>query len=168
MGVFLLFNTEGNEVLCDMELTEKQQRFADEYIRTGNITQSYMVAYPHIKKESSASASGSRLLGNVKVKAYIDERLEKLKKESIAEQDEILQYLTSVMRGELKDEQLLVVGDGDFGSGVEKHETRAEIVARTKAAELLGKRYVMWTDKQQVDVQGSVQFIDDISDSNEN
>lgn len=151
-------------MLCDMDLTEKQQRFADEYIRTGNITQSYMVAYPHIKKENSAATSGSRLLRNAKVKAYIDERLEKLKKESIAEQDEILQYLTSVMRGELKDEQLMVVSDGDFGSEVERHETRAEIVARTKAAELLGKRYMMWIDRQQVDVQGSVQFIDDIGD----
>lgn len=147
-----------------MKLTEKQQRFADEYIRTGNITQSYMVAYPHIKKENSAATSGSRLLRNAKVKTYIDERLEKLKKESIAEQDEILQYLTSVMRGEIKDERLMVVGDGDFGSEVERHETRAEIVARTKAAELLGKRYVMWTDKQQVDVEGLVTFIDDISD----
>lgn len=150
-----------------MSLTEKQQRFADEYIRTGNITQSYMIAYPHIKKENSAATSGSRLLRNAKVKVYIDERLEKLKKESIAEQDEILQYLTSVMRGELKDEQLMVVSDGDFGSEVERHETRAEIVARTKAAELLGKRYMMWIDRQQVDVQGSVQFIDDIDISDD-
>jgi len=147
-----------------MKLTEKQQRFADEYIRTGNITQSYFNAYHNVKKESAAASGGSRLLRNVKVKSYIDERLEKLTKQSIAEQDEILQYLTSVMRGELKDEQLMVVGDGDFGSEVEKHETRAEIVARTKAAELLGKRYLMWTDRQQIEVEGSVQFVDDISD----
>lgn len=150
-----------------VKLTEKQQRFADEYIRTGNITQSYLNAYQNVKKESTAASNGSRLLRNAKVKAYIDERLEKLKKQSIAEQDEILQYLTSVMRGEIKDERLLVVGDGDFGSEVEKHETRAEIVARTKAAELLGKRYMMWTDRQRVDVEGSVQFIDDISDADE-
>src|SRR5690625_2393181 len=146
-----------------MKLTEKQQRFADEYIRTGNITQSYMIAYPHIKKENSAATSGSRLLRNAKVKSYIDIRLEKLKKESIAEQDEILQYLTSVMRGELKDERLLVVGDGDFGSEVEKHETRAEIVARTKAAELLGKRYMMWTEKHQVENVTPI-ILDDVPD----
>lgn len=150
-----------------MKLTEKQRRFADEYIRTSNITQSYLSAYHNVKKESTARSAGSRLLTNVNVKSYIDERLEKLKKQSIAEQDEILQYLTSVMRGELKDEQLMVVGDGDFGSEVEKHETRAEIVARTKAAELLGKRYMMWTDKQQIEVEGSVQFVDDIGDSDE-
>src|SRR5690625_1357963 len=143
-----------------MKLTEKQQRFADEYIRTGNITQSYMIAYPHIKKEHSAATSGSRLLRNAKVKAYIDKRLEKLKKESIAEQDEILQYLTSVMRGEIKDEQLLVVGDGDFGTSVEKHEKRSDTMARIKAAELLGKRYMMWTDRTQVEVEGAVQFVE--------
>src|SRR5690625_2513784 len=150
-----------------MKLTEKQRRFADEYIRTGNITQSYLNAYQNVKKESTASSAGSRLLRNVKVKAYIDKRLEELKKESIAEQDEILQYLTSVMRGEIKDEQLLVVGDMEFGTSVEKHEKRSDTMARIKAAELLGKRYMMWTDRQQVDVAGAVQFIDDISDNDE-
>jgi len=150
-----------------MKLTEKQKRFADEYIRTGNITQSYLNAYNNVKNENTASSAGSRLLRNVKVKAYIDKRLEKLKKESIAEQDEILQYLTSVMRGEIKDEQLLVVGDMEFGSSVEKHEKRSDTMARIKAAELLGKRYMMWTDRQQVDVAGAVQFIDDISDNDE-
>lgn len=85
-----------------MKLTEKQQRFADEYIRTGNITQSYMNAYQHIKKENSAATSGSRLLRNAKVRSYIDERLEKLKKESIAEQDEILQYFTSVEKCKMR------------------------------------------------------------------
>lgn len=150
-----------------MKLTEKQRRFADEYIRTGNITQSYLNAYNNVKNENTASSAGSRLLRNVKVKAYIDKRLEELKKESIAEQDEILQYLTSVMRGEIKDEQLLVVGDMEFGSSVEKHEKRSDTMARIKAAELLGKRYMMWTDRQQVDVAGAVQFIDDISDDDE-
>lgn len=150
-----------------MNLTEKQRRFADEYIRTGNITQSYLNAYSNVKNENTASSAGSRLLRNVKVKAYINKRIEELKKESIAEQDEILQYLTSVMRGEIKDEQLLVVGDGDFGTSVEKHEKRSDTMARIKAAELLGKRYMMWTDRQQVDVAGAVQFIDDISDADE-
>lgn len=144
-------------------MTENQIKFADEYIRTTNITQSYLTAYHNVKKESVAASNGSRLLRNEKVKKYIDERLDKLKKESIAEQDEILQFLTSVMRGDVKDEQLLVTSDG-LSSGVERHETRAEITARTKAAELLGKRYIMWTDRQQTEHTGSVEFIDDIGD----
>lgn len=129
------------------KLTEKQRRFCDEYIRLGEITQAAINAGYSTK---TAARTGSENLQKPYMKAYIDERLEILKKDSIAEQDEILQYLTSVMRGDIKDERLLVVGDGDFGSEVEKHETRAEIVARTKAAELLGKRYTMWTDKTDI------------------
>lgn len=149
--------------MLDVSMTENQIRFADEYVRTSNIAQSYLRAYTNVTKQSTANSAGSRLLKNVKVKKYIDDRLALLRKESIAEQDEILQYLTSVMRGELTDEQLMVVSDG-IGSDVELHETRAEIVARTKAAELLGKRYIMWTDKHQVDVEGSVHFVDDIDE----
>jgi phage terminase small subunit len=126
------------------KLTEQQRRFADEYIITGNIYKSAIIAG---YSDNYAKTSAGKLLGNVRVKAYIDERLDKLKKDSIAEQDEILQYLTSVMRGQTEDEQLLVVGDGDFGSSVEKHKRKSDTQARTKAAELLGKRYAMWTDK---------------------
>jgi len=142
-----------------MKLTRKQQMFADEYIRTGNIYQSAINAeYSH----SYAKAQSSKLLENVGIKSYIEARLEELKKETIAEQDEILQYLTSVMRGNVTDEESMVVSSGDFMSEVERHERRVDIVARTKAAELLGKRYAMWTDKQEVEISASVVFNDDI------
>lgn len=142
-----------------MKLTRKQQMFADEYIRTGNAYQSAVSAgYSH----NYAKGNIVKLLENVSVKSYIDARLEELKKESIAEQDEILQYLTSVMRGKVKDEELMLVPTGDFMSEVERHEKRADIVARTKAAELLGKRYAMWTEKQEVEHSGAVTFVDDI------
>lgn len=130
------------------KLTEKQRRFADEYIRTGNITQSAIIAGYSSK---TARVTGQENMLKPAVKDYIDKRLEELRKESIADQDEILQYLTSVMRGNVEDEVLLVVPDGDFGAGVERHEKRSDTMARTKAAELLGKRYLMWTDKQQID-----------------
>lgn len=142
-----------------MKLTRKQQLFADEYIKTGNAYQSAVSAgYSH----NYAKGNIVKLLENVSVKSYIDARLEELKKESIAEQDEILQYLTSVMRGKVKDEELMLVPTGDFMSEVERHEKRADIVARTKAAELLGKRYAMWTEKQEVEHSGAVMFVDDI------
>ena len=146
------------------KMTEKQRRFADEYIRTGDITRSYMNAYQSVTNENSASAAGSRMLRNVKVRSFIDERLEELKKESIAEQDEILQYLTSVMRGKINDEQLTVVPDGDFSAGVERHEKRSDTNDRTKAAELLGKRYAIWTEKHQMDVQVMPVFKDSYGD----
>ena len=149
-----------------MSLTDQQRLFADEYIRTGNITQSYMVAYPHIKKESSAATSGSRLLRNAKVKTYVDKRLDKLKKQSIAEQDEILQFLTSVVRGEKTEQIPLGMGEG-YQELKDKEPT---IKDRIKAAELLGKRYMMWTEKHRVESDMQVTIVDDIpvSDNNEN
>ncbi|MFJ1245029.1 terminase small subunit, partial [Bacillus amyloliquefaciens] len=73
-----------------------------------------------------------------------------LEKQTIAQQDEVLQYLTSVMRGEQTDEENIVVPKGDFISDVEKHTKKADTSQRTKAAELLGKRYAIFTDKQEI------------------
>lgn len=93
------------------------------------------------------------------IKSYIDSRLQELEDEAIAKQGEVLKYLTSLMRGEEKEQTLIGLGDGEQGI------TNIEVSAkdRIKAAELLGKRYGIWTDK--VDVSGtvtSVNIIDDI------
>ena len=143
-------------------LTEKQRRFADEYIRTGNITQSYLIAYPNVKKESTARAAGSRLLTKVNVRAYIDERLEELKKESIAEQDEVLQFLTKVMRGEVTEEVPVGLGEGYQ----ELKDKEPYLKDRIKAAELLGKRYMMWTEKHQVENITPV-FVEDVPEDDD-
>ena len=135
-------------------MTEKQKIFADEYIIDLNATRAYKAAYPSVKKDNVASAAASRMLGNVKVKAYIDEQLEKLKSERVADQQEVLEFLTSVMRGK-KTEPLLVLD----GEGKQKVvDAIPPVQARTKAAELLGKRYRLFTDKQEVEVQGTVVF----------
>lgn len=144
------------------KLTEKQRRFADEYIRTGNITQSYLIAYPNVKKESTARAAGSRLLTKVNVRAYIDERLEELKKESIAEQDEVLQFLTKVMRGEVTEEVPVGLGEGYQ----ELKDKEPYLKDRIKAAELLGKRYMMWTEKHQVENVTPV-FVEDVPEDDD-
>lgn len=142
-----------------MKLTVKQQRFADEYIRLGEITKAAINAGYSTK---TAYAIGQENLKKPVIKAYIDKRLEELKKQSIAEQDEVLQYLTAVMRGEVTDQELIPVGIGQGAMEVEKLEKRSDTNARTKAAELLGKRYRLFTDKQEIEHTGSVQFIDDI------
>ena len=141
-------------------MTEKQKIFADEYIIDLNATRAYKAAYPSVKKDNVASAAASRMLGNVKVKAYIDEQLEKLKSERVADQQEVLEFLTSVMRGE-KTEPLLVLD----GEGKQKVVNAIPSVqARTKAAELLGKRYRLFTDKVELDATvEQVVFEDDIS-----
>lgn len=143
----------------EKKLTLKQQRFADEYVIHGNI---YRAAINAGYSEAYSKGNSIKLLENVSVKSYIDARLEELKKESIAEQDEVLQYLTAVMRGEMKDEALMVVPIGDFESEVQRHDQRADTSQRTKAAELLGKRYGLFRDIQEVEHSGAVQFVDDI------
>ena len=143
-------------------MTEKQKIFADEYIICLNATKAYKKAYPNVKKDEVASAAASRMLRNVNVKAYIDEQLEKLQSERVADQQEVMEYLTAVMRGK-KTEPLLVLD----GEGKQKVvDAIPPIQARTKAAELLGKRYRLFTDKQEVEVQGTVVFAneDDIAD----
>ena len=125
----------------DMEkLTLKQQRFADEYIISGNATQSAIKA-GYSKKY--AATNTDKLLKNTNIKNYIDERLKELEDKAIAKQEEVLQYLTSVMRGEHEEEVLYGIGEGVQST------RRVEVGAkdRVKAAELLGKRYGTWTDK---------------------
>ncbi|MDU4780640.1 MAG: terminase small subunit [Veillonella sp.] len=122
-------------------LTEKERIFADEYIKTTNATQSAIKAG---YSEKSASSKGSQLLRKVKVRKYIDDVMEKRSKNTIATADEVLEYLTKVMNGEEKDA---------FGLD-------ASIADRTKAAELLGKRHMLFTDKVKLDAEIEI----DISD----
>lgn len=143
-----------------MKLKLKQQTFVDEYIRTGNVYQSAIRAG---YSQKYAKASSHKLLDNVGIKQAIDKRMAELKKKSIADQDEILQYLTSVVRGEITDQELIPVGVGKGQMEVEELEKRSDTNARTKAAELLGKRYMMWTEKHQVETNATVQFNDDIT-----
>ena len=128
------------------KLTLKQKKFADEYIISGNIEQSAINAG---YSSNYARSQSHKLLANVGIKSYIDERLAKLESEKIATQEEVLQYLTSVMRGE-KTESLLVLD----GEGTQKViETVPNVQARTRAAELLGKRYGTFTDRVDINAQ---------------
>lgn len=142
------------------KMTEKQRRFADEYIRLGEITQASINAGYSTK---TAYAIGKENLEKPIIKSYIDKRLMELKKESIAEQDEVLQYLTSVMRGEHTEQTLRGIGEG--AQTIDDIDVDAS--KRIKAAELLGKRYGVWTEKQDINVNGAVQFVDDVGEKDE-
>ena len=127
-------------------MTEKQQKFADEYIIDLNATRAYKNAYPSVKKDASARASASQLLTNPNVRAYIDERLEELKSERVADQQEVLEFLTAVMRGEVT-EPLLVLD----GEGTQKVvEAKPNVSTRKSAAVDLGKRYGLFVDRQEI------------------
>lgn len=84
-----------------MALNEMQQAFADYYLEASNATEAAKKAG---YSEKTAYSQGQRLLKNVEVKAYIDERLAEIKGERIATIDEVMQFYTSVMRGEEKDQ----------------------------------------------------------------
>lgn len=144
-------------------LTEKQKRFADAYLIDCNGTRAYLAVYTNVKKEETARANASRLLANANVKAYINERLEEMHSERTADAREVIEYLTSVMRGEQTEQTLRLVGDG-----YQKIDDIAVSARdRLKAAELLGKRYSLFTDKVQLDAV-PVTIIDNIPKEEEN
>lgn len=132
-----------------MALNEKQQRFCDEYLIDLNATQA---AIRSGYSEKTAYSQGQRLLKHVEAKAYIDARMAEKEKELIANQDEVLKYLTSVLRGESQSEIIVVENIGDFTSEARKIQKAPDEKERLKAAELLGKRYNLFSDKMKVDV----------------
>lgn len=134
-------------------MTEKQKLFADEYLIDLNATRAYKAAYPNVKNKEVARRAGSRLLTFVDVQVYIDERLDKIHNEKTADAQEVIEYLTSVLRGESMSDEIVVEGTGDGCSEARIVRKAPNENNKLKAAELLGKRYGLFTDKQQVTVQ---------------
>ncbi len=139
------------------KLTIKQQKFADEYIITGN---AYRSAIEAGYSENYAKGNVVKLLENERVKAYIEERLDEIKSEKVADQQEVMEFLTAIMRGEVKEPVPILDGDGT--QRVVALTPNAQ--SRKAAAELIGKRYAMWTENQKVEHTGAVQIVDDIPD----
>ena len=132
-------------------MTDRQRKFADEFIIDCNATRAYKAAYPNVRKDTVARANGSRLLANADIKTYIDDRLEKISDEKIASAVEVMEYLTSVMRGESKASVVVVEGYGDGYSEAKILEKTPDEKERLKAAEMLGRRFGLFTDKVSVD-----------------
>ncbi|NWO20164.1 terminase small subunit [Leptotrichia sp. oral taxon 223] len=131
-----------------MKLTEKQKRFADYYIETGNITEAAVKA-GYSKK--TARVIGQENLLKPAIKGYIDEKLEAMQDERTASAKEVLEFLTKSMRGEIKEEVVVVEGTGDGTSEARMIEKQIGLRDRIKSAELLGKRYRLFTDRVEVD-----------------
>lgn len=139
------------------KLTPKQQAFADFYIELGNATQAAIKA-GYSKK--TAYSIGEENLRKPDIKAYIEQRMEELKTERVADQQEILETLTSVLRGESRAATLIGLGGGEEMIERDMPPTMSE---RIKAAELLGKRYRMWTDKVDIEHSGEIETKMDLS-----
>lgn len=160
LGFFIA--TESEVVL----LTEKQKRFADEYLIDLNATRAYKAAYPNVRKDTVAAVNASKLLRNTKVKSYIDEQLREISNARIANATEVMEYLTMVLRGESKAEVVVVEGCGDGYSEAKRFEKAPDEKERLKAAELLGKRYGIFTDKVKIEGNAVVQILDNIPGGN--
>lgn len=131
------------------KLTAKQRRFCDEYLIDLNATQAAIRAG---YSEKNARNIASENLAKPNIKAYIDERMAEKESQLIATQDEVLKYLTSVLRGESQSTEIVVEGTGDGCSEARTLKKEPSEKDRLKAAELLGKRYGLYTDKIETDV----------------
>lgn len=151
--------------MADVKLTAKQQRFCDEYLIDLNATQAAIRA-GYSKKTARVIATEN--LTKPAISEYIEKRMAEKEAELIASQDEVLKYLTSVMRREYVENIVVTVSEettrfvpderGTMRKQTVKKEVPqiveipAQLKDSNKAAELLGKRYKLFTDKIQADV----------------
>lgn len=146
-------------------MTEKQKIFADEYLVDLNATRAYRVAYPSVKKDETAAQAGSRMLRNVKVAAYIQERMEERQKRTEITQDRVLEELAAIAfaratdYAEIKDECVKVKDTKSLTeqqiraiAGIKegKYGIELKLNDKEKALELLGRHLGMFKDKLEV------------------
>lgn len=136
-------------IVASGEMTDKQKRFCDEYLIDLNGTQAAIRAG---YSKNSARSMAAENLAKPNIRQYIDERMQEKEKELIADQDEVLKYLTNVLRGKSQSEIVVVENIGDFTSEARLIQKAPDEKERLKAAELLGKRYNLFSDKMKVDV----------------
>lgn len=142
-----------------MALTAKQKRFCDEYLVDLNATQAAIRA-GYSKK--TAYSIGVENLKKPEIKKYIEQRMAEKEKDLIADQDEVLKYLTSVLRGESRSTEIVIEGIGEGMSEARTIKKEPSEKDKLKAAELLGKRYGLYTDKVDIDATEAVTIINDI------
>ena len=160
-------------------MTKKQEVFANEYLIDLNATRAYKVAYPAVKKDETAAQAGSRMLRNVKVAEYIQEKMNQREKRTEITQDRVLQELAKLgfldVRGfydkDGNPKDLAELDDGiaacivgldvleeyeGYGEDRELvgHVKKYKIADKLKALELMGRHLGMWNDK--IDVNGAM------------
>ncbi len=153
------------------KLTPKQERFANEYIKTLNVTQSAIKAG---YSPNSAHVTGSRLLRKEKVDEYIKSKKDEIIDDTILSAKEILYLLTQSAIGDETETKEVVVKKGTFernpdtgrmnlvyNEHVEKVDVPIKPSDRLKARDLLGRYHSIFTDKVDVNMVTPV-FVDDI------
>lgn len=147
-------------------LTIKQQKFIDEYIISGNATDAYKKAGYAWKSENTAGVNGHKLLKNHKIANALKERSESISNSKIMDQQEVMERYTAIARGEPKKavyrEKLTV--KGETFETIKEYEHSPSFEEVNKALEQVGKRYAMWTDKQQIDGEMDISVVVDYGD----
>lgn len=139
-------------------MNNRQQLFCEEYLKDLNATKAAIRAG---YSEKTAYSQGQRLLKNVEIKNRLQEIREKIQDENIATIKDIEEFLSLSLNGEMEEEVISVVAEIEGSSKVVKTKKQISLRDRIKAAELLGKRYGLWTEKQEVDINLPT-FIDDV------
>ena len=116
-----------------MKLTEKQKRFADEYIKSGNATQAAIKAG---YSQKTAKVAGYENLTKPYLRNYIDERMRAIENSRIMTAKEAVEFLTNVVRGDVK--ETVVIGTP---MGAEEFEKEPDVKTRISAAKEILKRY---------------------------
>lgn len=171
-------------------MTNAQKIFCDEYLIDLNATRAYKVAYPRCKKDETASAAGSRLLGNVNVQEYVSEKMKEREKRTEITQDKVLKELANIAfldirklynnSGGLKNIQDI---DEETAKAISSLETleeydgygedreqigdtqKVKLLDKVKALELLGKHLGLFNDVN-VNMKNAVQveLVDDVNE----
>nr|DAE54293.1 MAG TPA: Terminase small subunit [Caudoviricetes sp.] len=148
-------------IVAEKKLTAKQKRFCDEYLIDLNATQAAIRA-GYSKK--TARVIGAQNLSKLAVKNYINERMKEKEAELIADSDEVMRYLTSVLRGQSQSEVVVVENIGDYMSEARLIQKAPDEKERLKAAELLGKAHQIFVDKVEQTVDMDLNITVDYGD----
>ena len=162
------------------KMTAKQMRFCDEYLIDLNATQAAIRAG---YSEKTARVIGQENLLKPAIKEYIEKRMAEKEAELIADQNEVMKYLTSVMRREKKENVVVTLSketsnyvpddNGTMRKQTIKEEIPQiiEIPARlsdsNKAAELLGKAYGIYSERVEQEIDMELNITVDYGDEDE-
>lgn len=116
-----------------MKLNEKQRKFVDEYLKTGNAMQSAIAAG---YSDNYAKAQSSKLLENVGIKSYLTERRKEIESKRIMSAQQALELLTKIAKGEEKETVIVSSPEGIYESKKE-----ADLKTRIAAVKEILKRY---------------------------
>ena len=161
----------------EKKLTPKQQRFCDEYLIDMNATQAAIRAG---YSEKTARQIATENLSKPSIREYIDERMKEKEAELVADQNEVMRYLTAVMRREYKEHVVVTLSREkstyvpDENGTMRKQTVKEEIPQvveipamlrdANKAAELLGRAYGIYSDKVQQEVDVDLNITVDYGD----